>query len=141
MCYNLRGKKIFYAYEKVFNFNFFYFYSKISATIEKFEDIKAGINYESHEPLVVSLGSFCGPASMIKTVGLRVGSFPFDWMLSVNGDKIIEILNSDFQNCLDRAYLEPFVNGVLLHKKYHIEFSHEGDWSGSKFTDNYIDFC
>ena len=31
---------------------------------------------------VISLGWFCGPALEMKRIGLRDGSYPFDWMLT-----------------------------------------------------------
>jgi hypothetical protein len=75
----------------------------------------------SVDPLFVSLGSFCGPASTIKTAGLRKASFPIDWMLSVNGEKIISMLDTDFRYFTDPRFLVPFVNGVLLNTFYQID--------------------
>lgn len=100
----------------------------------------AGIDFECTQPLFVSLGSFCGPASTIKTAGLRMGAFPFDWMLSVDGEKIIEILEDNFFHFFEKSYLKPFVNGVLLQKYYHMEFSHEGVWNNQNFSQNFTDF-
>lgn len=61
-------------------------------------------------------------------------------MLSVDGEKIIEILEDNFSYFFDKSYLEPFVNGVLLQKYYHMEFSHEGVWNDQNFSQNFSDF-
>lgn len=95
--------------------------------------LDAGINFSSTEPLFVSLGSFCGPSSTLKASGQRKASFPFDWVLSVNGEKIIQILEDNFSHFFEPKYLEPFVNGVLLQKYYQIEFSHEGEFNKTNF--------
>lgn len=99
-------------------------------------NLDAGIDFESKEPLFVSLGSFCGPALSIQTAGLRKAAFPLDWVLSVNGEKVIEMLEDNFCHFFDMNSLKPFVTGILLQKHYHIEFSHEGDFSGVKFHHN-----
>ena len=99
---------------------------------EMFQDAAIGseIDFEGGlEPLYISLGSICEPAKQLREKGLRKGAFPFDWMLSVNGDKLIEILEDDFTYFLDSRYLVPFVNNkVLLNTYYQLEFSHEGEW-------------
>jgi hypothetical protein len=83
-----------------------------------------------------SLHAFCGPASSIQTAGGRKASFPLDWVLSVDGEKVIEMLEDNFLHFFDINLLEPFVTGVLLQKYYHIEFCHEGDFSGVNFYYN-----
>lgn len=108
----------------------------INQNIEK----DAGIDFKSTEPLFVSLGSFCGPALTIQATGLRRGAFPLDWMLSVDGEKVIKLLDDNFLYFFNTAYLSPYVNGILLHKYYHLEFSHEGTWIGNTFFDNYPGF-
>ena len=41
---------------------------------------------------VISLGWFCGPALEMKRIGLRDGSYPFDWMLTHDFSKIISMI-------------------------------------------------
>lgn len=96
-------------------------------------DLDAGIDFESTDPLLVSLGSFCGPASHIRSIGFRKAAFPLDWVLSVDGEKIIELLEDNFAYFFDVKYLAYNLNAILLQKYYHIEFSHEGDYSGNNF--------
>jgi hypothetical protein len=94
----------------------------------------------STDPLFVSLGSFCGPASTIQTAGLRKASFPIDWMLSVNGEKIISMLDNDFRHFTNPKFLVPFINGVLLNTFYEIEYSHEGVWTRENFAQQLVIF-
>ncbi|WP_158227807.1 DUF1796 family putative cysteine peptidase [Estrella lausannensis] len=104
------------------------------------KEIEAGIDFESTEPLFISLGSICRTASSLKEQGLRKASFPFDWYLSVDGEKMIEIIKDDFRYFFNRKYLTPFVTGVLLNTYYHFEFSHEGIWANGLVNDQFIKF-
>lgn len=90
--------------------------------------------------LLVSLGSHCVPASIIRLSGLRKAAFPFDWILSLDNDGIIQILEDDFAYFLDEEFLVP--DSLLLpkaqaenlvHLKYHIEFVHEGNFRSDYF--------
>jgi len=90
----------------------------------------------SQETLFVSLGSYCGPAGLSLSSGLRKAAFPFDWNVSFDGEKLIELLEDDFLHFLDDDYLLtddfliPFASGILLNIYYHIEFVHEGVFKG-----------
>jgi tellurite resistance-related uncharacterized protein len=108
-------------------------------TIENQEAINHYLE-TSTDPLFISLGSFCGPASSIRSAGQRKAAFPVDWMLSVDGEKIIEMLDTDFVHFTNPRYLSPFVNGVLLNRHYHIEYSHEGVWTKENFFQNLSPF-
>lgn len=82
------------------------------------------------EPLFVSLGSLCEPSHMLKYCNLRKRSFPFDWIMSLDGEAIIEILENDFKDFLNDEYFQPYgPAGHLLHLHYHLEFLHEGDFN------------
>lgn len=41
---------------------------------------------------VISLGSFCSPALKIERLGLRDGSYPFDWVLSRSMNNVVELI-------------------------------------------------
>ena len=84
-------------------------------------------------PAFVSLGSFCGPATMIKSAGYRIASFPFDWMLTTDGEGIIRILEDNFEHFFDDRYLVTHKGGLLTHTYYHLLFSHEGNWQGENY--------
>ena len=49
-----------------------------------------------------SLGTLCHAAYMIKTIGLKRCSYPFDWIFS-NPAIIVDCLENDFQVFLDRS--------------------------------------
>jgi hypothetical protein len=129
----------------VFLFKKTYLFASLMLIVGSFACIECTENTidleTSTEPLFVSLGSFCGPASTIQTCGLRKAAFPFDWMLSVDGEKIIELLENGFLHFLDEEYLVPSnINGILLHTYYHMEFSHEGDWREMPYSQNFEKF-
>lgn len=84
-------------------------------------DILAG---DKNETLFVSLGSSCDPVVWLKYLGRRKAAFPFDWLLCIDGPRVIELIDSDFRNFLDRQYLTSS-NGVIYHTYYYIEFRHE----------------
>jgi hypothetical protein len=110
--------------------NLFLFFIFVIGNFALGNDAEHAVNLEpTAEPLYVSLGSICAPASMLREAGVRRAAFPFDWMISVDGEKLIELLENNFLNFLDQKYLKPFMNnGILLQNYYHMEFSHEGDW-------------
>ncbi len=84
--------------------------------------------------MAVSLGSYCAPALTLRERGIRPAALPFDWILSVDGDKLLEILEDDFRFFMDDRYLRPHpTSGVLLHHRYHLEFSHEVNSHGAEY--------
>lgn len=97
------------------------------------------VNFASEKVRFISLGSHCGPTLLFKQYGVREAAYPFDWMLSIDGEKIIEILNDDFAYFLDEKYLLPHpTSGILLHHVYHLEFSHEENSFGASLY-NFFD--
>jgi len=85
--------------------------------------------------LFVSLGSNCGVAGILRASDLRNAAFPFDWMVTYDGEKFIELLDNDFAFFLDPKYLhvEPSDPGYLIQTYYHMEFLHEGDFRGQAY--------
>jgi hypothetical protein len=97
--------------------------------------------------LFVSLGSVCTPANFTRLCGIRTASFPFDWIVSMDGEKFIEILEDDFLHFFNMEYLirdndflqnvynAPVNGNVLLNTYYHLEFLHEeGNWRTQFFS-------
>ena len=82
------------------------------------------------EPLFVSLGSYCITANMHRECGIRKAAFPFDWIVSFDGEKLIELLEEDFLYFLNEDYLK-VQGGSLLNTHYHLEFLNEGDWEAA----------
>ncbi len=92
------------------------------------------IEYEiRREPLFVSLGSFCTTARMQRECGIRKAAFPFDWIISFDGEKLIELLEEDFLYFLNVDMLK--ISGQsLLNLHYHLEFLNEGDWEDANYN-------
>ncbi|MBI2743553.1 MAG: hypothetical protein HYX48_06520 [Chlamydiales bacterium] len=90
------------------------------------------------QPLFVSLGSHCRPVLMLQECGLRKAAFPFDWICSVDGERLLEIIEEDFLVFLNEKYLVVYEigGGPLLHNYYHLEFLHEGDWREGRYAAN-----
>lgn len=75
-------------------------------------------------PLYVSLGSCCDVALSLEFSNLRNAAFPLDWLLTIDGEKFIELIENDFQYFLDEEFLTTH-NHVLVNSYYHIEFRHD----------------
>jgi hypothetical protein len=85
---------------------------------------------KNEESLFVSLGSFCEPAHMLRFCELRKKAYPFDWIVSMDGEALIEMLEDGFEKFLKDEYFVPFgPAGHLLHTHYHLEFLHDGDFN------------
>jgi len=99
------------------------------------KDAHLGGNIEqtiSHDPLFVSLGSTCTTAHIHRECGIRKAAFPFDWIISFDGEKLIDILEEDFLYFLNPDVLK--VSGqALLNHYYHLEFLNEGDWEDANY--------
>lgn len=83
-------------------------------------------------PLYVSLGPECHLSHCLKQFGYRKASYPFDWLLTQDHDRMIELLEDDFKYFLDDTYYSIHTNGHLIHNYYHIEFRHEHDHGALK---------
>lgn len=81
----------------------------------------------SSEILFVSLGSHCEAAVYLQENNLRKASFPFDWLISVNCDSLIRLLDEDFRYFLEDRFLfrHPHHN-IVENAYYELEFYH--DW-------------
>jgi hypothetical protein len=90
------------------------------------------------EPLFVSLGSYCEPAHTLRFGDLRKAAFPFDWIVSLDGNALIDMLNEDFALFFNEELIAPYAEaGHLRHTYYHVEFLHEGDFGGCDFGENW----
>lgn len=90
----------------------------------------------STDPLFVSLGSTCGPATAMRSSGIRKTAFPLDWLFSFDGNKIIEMLDTDFAHFTNPKYLTRSVNRSILNTQYRLEFPHDGIWIKTNFYQN-----
>ncbi len=81
---------------------------------------------EGGGPLFISLGAHCEPTFWLKAYGLRHAAFPFDWLLTTDDEKLIELLETDFAHFLDRSCFTVFPK-AFVNTCYNIEFRHEGE--------------
>ncbi len=99
-------------------------------------DCNLGGNIEqeiSQEPLFVSLGSHCMTAHMHRECGIRKAAFPFDWIISFDSEKLIDLLEEDFFHFLNPDVLK--ISGdALLNDYYRLEFLNEGDWEDAAYN-------
>jgi hypothetical protein len=106
-----------------------------SANCEPFELEENAADELPQGPLFISLGSQCEPAHMLRFCDLRKKAFPFDWIVSFDGNALIEILNDDFKHFLNDAFFLSYgPAGHLLHSYYHLEFLHDGNFNGEHFV-------
>jgi Putative papain-like cysteine peptidase (DUF1796) len=102
------------------------------------EELEPLVLAAEDKPLFVSLGSYCEPAQTLRYGNMRYAAFPFDWIMSLDGDALIEILNDDFALFFDEEFVAPYVPAThLLHFHYHLEFLHDGDFQASRFADSW----
>jgi hypothetical protein len=74
--------------------------------------------------LFVSLGSNCAPAHVLRDYGQRTVAFPFDWVVSADTGKLIELLEDDFRCFFDERFLHKSSNG-WAHLLYQLTFPHD----------------
>lgn len=78
-------------------------------------------------PLFVSLGCYCTIAEQLRANNLRTTAYPFDWLLSEDNDKFIQILDEDFYFYTDENFfIQGPGDGAVTNTKYDIKFMH--DW-------------
>ncbi len=66
-----------------------------------FLSAREGLTQSSESPIFVSLGSYCRPAHILKGCNMRHAAYPFDWIMSFDGEGLIRVLKDDFKYFLD----------------------------------------
>lgn len=74
---------------------------------------------------------------------MRKEAFPFDWIVSMDLEQIVKMLEDDFKYFLDNDHLS--VHGIvgdipLRNIRYHLEFLHEGNWRRSHYASTMTKF-
>lgn len=75
---------------------------------------------------------------MLRGLNLREEAFPFDWVISFNGEKLIELIKDDFSHFFDNDVLRIGNGGELLNDYYQMEFIHDGDFRHPETLDKFI---
>jgi hypothetical protein len=73
-------------------------------------------NFKKQEYL--SLGSLCHASMLLKNIGYKKRSYPFDWIFS-NPEMVIECLKDDFKTFLDKSYYIHRHSKQCGHSLYH----------------------
>ena len=75
----------------------------------------------------VSLGALCEPAVILKQSGLRIASFPFDWVFTFDIDGLSKCFEEDFLFFTDeRWFKEPNSEKITqTNHHYHMYFFHD----------------
>lgn len=78
---------------------------------------------------IISLGFFCSTASELERLGLRRNSSPFDWVLSLDISKVIDLINNEFEGIFNIKYLKQYRSNpsYYVNTKYDIHFYHDFD--------------
>lgn len=91
-----------------------------------------------NDTLYISLGSTCKIGHTLKDCGLRLRSYPFDWITTIDSEKFIDLIDTNFQFFLDKRYLHGVTKDPypLLNIYYNIELLHEGRFDRKNFEQN-----
>ena len=94
------------------------------------------------ETRFVSLGENCSSAWYLKQLGLKDGSYPFDWIFS-SPEIVQDCINDGFEKYLDRELMVPIKGGTAAgHSLYHEKlFSHRSPLVGDEDYDYYQRCC
>lgn len=74
-------------------------------------DVPDKINY------VCSLGNYCHSANILKRIGIKICSYPFDWIFS-NSGMITHCLQDDFKTFLSNSHYRSVSKTVCEHDFY-----------------------
>jgi len=116
-------------------FSVFWWCLPILSTVQQLE---ANFNENLSPPIFISLGSHCEPSQQLILNNLRSAAFPFDWLLTLNFQGFLSLIQEDFQFFMDHRYLTQDASGVVLNTYYCIDFRHElHDWTDNDFFKHY----
>ena len=78
---------------------------------------------------IISLGYFCSPAIELNHLNLRKSSQPFDWVVSGNFSKVLELIDNNFKDFLNPKFLFQYKEHPQYYRntKYDIDFYHDFD--------------
>lgn len=75
---------------------------------------------------IISLGSFCSVAMELEKKGLRPASYPFDWLIDDELEKVLALMENNFRDFLDSASMSRENRpDVYFNSKVNIHFYHD----------------
>ncbi len=87
---------------------------------------------DRQHPLFFSLGSNCEIANMLGHSGLRHAAGPLDWVLTLDYDRFLLLLENDFEGFVDERFLTQYPDTHVINSLYNIDFRH--DWPDLDFA-------
>ena len=87
---------------------------------------------DKQHPLFFSLGSHCEIADMFGHYGLRHAAGPLDWVLTLDYDRFLLLLENDFEGFVDERFLTQYPDTHVINSLYNIDFRH--DWPDLDFS-------
>jgi hypothetical protein len=90
----------------------------------------------------VSLGENCSSAWYLKQSGLKMASYPFDWIFS-SPEIILDCINDNFKKFMDKSLINPNRNNLSAgHRYYHrYLFNHRNPLNSEEDYDYYHKCC
>lgn len=74
----------------------------------------------------ISLGFFCSVAMELERKGLRKASYPFDWVISDDFEKVLNLIENGFENYLNPDFLiQETIASHYFNNKTGIHFFHD----------------
>ncbi len=86
---------------------------------------------EDARPLFFSLGSNCEIAGVLGHYNLRHTAGPLDWVLTLDYERFLLLLENDFEGFVDERYLSQYPDTHVINSLYNIDFRH--DWPDLDF--------
>lgn len=96
--------------------------------------------------LIVSLGDVCQTSFNLRVNNLQFRSYPFDWLCKASQHQLIDLVNNNFKNFLDRCDLVPTernsANLIVDNKRTGNQFQHDFEFDSidedyDKIADKY----
>lgn len=86
---------------------------------------------ENQRSLFFSLGSNCEIATVLGHYNLRHLAGPLDWLLTLDYDRFLLLIENDFEGLVDEQFLTQYPDNHVINSYYNIDFRH--DWTELNF--------
>ena len=87
---------------------------------------------------IISLGHFCSVALEMERIGLRNDSYPFDWLITSDFDKVLDLIENRFDVFLDKSDLEQEEDkNHYLSRRNNLHFYHDFKYNDVPFDQQF----
>ena len=73
------------------------------------------------EIAVVSLGSHCQSSVILRELGMRQFATPLDWLLSLDHEGLVKLINDEFCYMFDERYLTQYPEVYVINNLYNLD--------------------